>query len=579
MSDHSPSRRKQRRRAREILAEVRAERALARSHDSEPASSGDLNNTRWIPAGESVTIADHTITWGMIYVGDHLEDHDDARGSLGPDPSLILPHAPVSTRYRVFTDDDPRSYSLWNSSHRNQYLEWLESGRTETMDGDHMLTVFMWGLERRVYSTLLHADAEGEAALIEAEIYRLETRHSRMFSRYRPWSFVFRLLDVLDGTRMRSTVSGEDADPGSIPLPDYSQPDFFGTIRTSIAMGLYGATAHPIPPEWIAAMAVSHAITVYDDRAHRCKQEIHDLVMLRFPKRFPDGVIVPARQRLAPWPIASDNPALKNHQFDLSTIPELDNDSPEWQPVCELLDDVLHDLEPFMNATSPAGKFPDTMIRYLTLPTEMFDPTDNPVIQLQAWAKALLGEQQFVVAPAAEAIAFWSPSPTLRLTSAITTIIAETLEQSGIGMMPDPRFLGTDLRAAITMVLFRLPNHPPTEPSTAFPTAAALAAFAGMVIGADEPPMMEQVERAAQQVVQSIALSDVEIDYVTARLLWNANNAKGGRWLNLPASADQAQRLACFRWLYTLANDDGDISTNEAAKLRLIHELLRLEKD
>ncbi len=126
---------------------------------------------QWVPPGQSARVAGYDIPGGFIYIGTQLPS---AAGTI--EPALINPALPLGSDEpgRSGRDLDPApSYHLISPDSRAAYLAWLAGDRDCTSVPPGFVSLFFFGLERRV---LVDAAADPavrrELPAIAAEVRR-----------------------------------------------------------------------------------------------------------------------------------------------------------------------------------------------------------------------------------------------------------------------------------------------------------------------------------------------------------------------------------------------------------------------
>lgn len=136
-----------------------------------PARPRGFGNAKWIPFGQSCTVAGVVIPDGMVYVGTSLFTPNKT-----PDPGLIDPSKNVLKRKnqpQASIGEWP-SYVHVNPECRYAYLTWLAGGRKEPDADVGFVFLFLYGLERRVViDTVANSDAHADVPVIAAELRRL----------------------------------------------------------------------------------------------------------------------------------------------------------------------------------------------------------------------------------------------------------------------------------------------------------------------------------------------------------------------------------------------------------------------
>lgn len=132
------------------------------SQDDSPQFNG------WIPANQPITVGNHVIPGGLIYVGDRLPQTAHVHRA---ENCLINPRLAIASR------GDPGghtmgywpSYSEITAEARRSYLDWLAGPRSDPSTYIGYVFLYFYGLERR----LMLEKGAPDAGLIIAEVRRL----------------------------------------------------------------------------------------------------------------------------------------------------------------------------------------------------------------------------------------------------------------------------------------------------------------------------------------------------------------------------------------------------------------------
>lgn len=189
---------------------------------------------QWIPRGESIQVAGHSIEGGLFYVtGDLAAENWLVNASL--DASASDPDFEGE-----FIDFWP-VYSQMPEQCRTAYLTWLAEGRTRSNIHPAYILLFLYGLERRLILEKSQADAHA----ILAEIAHLSTSYRR----HRSVRKVVRQI-----AEAASLVLF-----GVLPHPDLSLLTGGDIIPISVkyALGSLASIGAPIPPNLLLAWVVN----------------------------------------------------------------------------------------------------------------------------------------------------------------------------------------------------------------------------------------------------------------------------------------------------------------------------------
>src|SRR5476651_289004 len=201
-------------------------------------------NAKWIPAGETVTVAEFSISGGLLYVGDVLGSYD------AQEPSLINPKLRIAKSH---VDVQERLMPYWPSYHsispeaRRGYLQWLAGGRNDPEADTGYVFLFFYGLERRAL-----LDAQGDSTT-SAEIPTIITEVHRLLDLYgdnrsfRGYATGF--LSHIEGTAVDPNLY-LGRPPEAVPI-GYEMP-----LPLRIALGQHAVNKHPMNADWAHAWAL-----------------------------------------------------------------------------------------------------------------------------------------------------------------------------------------------------------------------------------------------------------------------------------------------------------------------------------
>lgn len=250
---------------------------------------------RWIPPGEAVTVREQVIPGGMLYVGKNMKS---VRGYT-TEPSLINPALKTSIRAAFFSgtqEANPGSlFEMYQASYadatptaRRMYLDWLVGGRQDANLPESLVTLFLYGLERRTIENDGEDLGTDERQQIAAELKRLQ----KLFPKYSTFQSGtarllghFALLDVLEANRSIDAQALL-----ALPRTGYDTPQ-----DLEIALSRIHRDKQTLPALLALAWVWHDPNTPPRTAFLRCPDEMRRLWELRFPQLHPRGLKVTVR--------------------------------------------------------------------------------------------------------------------------------------------------------------------------------------------------------------------------------------------------------------------------------------------
>jgi len=210
------------------------------SFSSESFGSKIKANARWIHHGKSIKVVGYTIP-GMVYIG---KPSENMYSMYSIDPSLLNPKLPVDKDH---LDIEGRnigySYSDMPPENRAAYLEWLSEGRKNPDIDIEYVSVFFFGLERRLLIDSekgIVSDSE-EKEIIE-EINRLLELYGAKGGSFS--YFAINFLDFIKIKKMSCKAKAYELSP-RITAKTYEMP-----LLIKLALGQLYVEKKPISVEW-----------------------------------------------------------------------------------------------------------------------------------------------------------------------------------------------------------------------------------------------------------------------------------------------------------------------------------------
>lgn len=246
-----------------------------------PTAPAGFGRAKWVPAGESFTLAGLTIPGGLLYLGTSLPTPTGTN-----DPCLIDPSKSVAT-HGDFTERQMGywpSYSEISATARRAYLNWLVSGRSDPAADIGYVFLFFYGLERRAILDAAKDDAaKADWTSIAAELRRLLDIYGR-----KSGSFMKYAGSLLDWV----SLAEHPEKAYRKPIPAFPKNDEL-PLYVRVALGQAAVDKAPVPAQLALAWAKLDPAAYLRTPATRCGQEFDKLFVRKYQEVFGDGMVLP----------------------------------------------------------------------------------------------------------------------------------------------------------------------------------------------------------------------------------------------------------------------------------------------
>lgn len=342
---------------------VLADEPQTREHRIPAAPNDAGGNWKWVPAGESVSIAGFNLPGGMVYVGSGL------RGRYGEvEPALINPRLqvtaePVDVSLRL-TDYWP-SYSNITTDARRGYLQWLAGGRQDPDANIGYVFLFFYGLERRgLLDACSDPAAKADISAIKAEIHRLLGIYgdSNSFRRY--------------ATHFLSYIEAEHL-PAKVYLgapPVVTERSYELPLSLKLGLGQLAVDQQPVPASW--ALAWAHADPNISRRTAvtRCETEFAKLFRQKYAEAHGDGLVLRHNKTKLQFAYQPASGSLRGELFrrSIGDLPDVSAVKAPVQKLQALVDACTVALDPYSRFL---GRNPDkaqSLDGLLQLPVDLW---------------------------------------------------------------------------------------------------------------------------------------------------------------------------------------------------------------
>ena len=528
-----------------------------------PTAPNAFGSMRWIPAAESIEVANTTISGGMIYVG--TARTTDAGHS---DPCLIDPSLPVAAR-GDYTERDTGywpSYSSISTSARRAYLNWLADGRRDPEADVGYPFLFFYGLERRV---LVEADhdpvAKAELPLIAAELNRLLAIYgpkSGSFQRY-----AGELLNWIE-------LSGGTGKLYAKPIPQLART-YELPIYLRLALGQAATDGAPVPAPLALAWVRHDPGIALRTPAHRCAHQFDVLFQQMYAENFGDGLVLARNRTRLKFAYRPASSAFHGQEMTLSVgdLPDVSVVTGPTKKLQQLADTVTTELDAFSRFVGKTPDAADSLDALSLLPTALWP----------AQAKAAVAAFKTRVAGDTLLIPFQELLSALGGGSALNRnrhqALVKALESDHIGFEPDVLAGARTPKPESAVVLFELPPgevHARTTP--AYQAALLTLDLASAVAVADGEFSAKEIGHLDEQIQGWTHLTHDHRRRLMAHLrLLSAEPMTLAALKKRLEPLSQADKETIGSFMATVAQVDGTVSPDEVKLLEKLYKALGID--
>jgi uncharacterized tellurite resistance protein B-like protein len=526
-----------------------------------PDASKQNSDTRWVPAGESVTVSGLSLPSGMLYVGSALGRYD------AQEPSLINPKLRIAKSY---VDIEERLMSYWPSFHsispeaRRGYLQWLESGRRDPLADTGYVFLFFYGLERRVLvDAVSDPQLKAEIPLIVKEVQRLLSIYGDNRS-FRGYAEGF--LDYLSNTTVDPNLYL--GPPPKVAAYSYEMP-----LPLRIGLGQHASKKRPLGADWALAWALADPNISKRTPVTRCKEVFSTLFKLKYESSHPGGLILAQNKTKLKTSYRAASAVLMAPSLSLGDIPDVMATSGTRKILQLLVELCTSELEPFSRYLGRNPESAEALEGLLQLPVTLW-PTA---------ARTELDELQTQIGDDLIVMSFGELAGRFKSAGALSRdkvlALARALESLHIGMEPDVLAGSRTPKAEDRIALFvTQPEDGSLRASAAYNAASVTLDLASAVASADGDTSNEEVTLLAHHIDSWSHLSIAHRKRLKAHLQIQIQQPPTLASLKKkldPLTVEAKRTIASF--LAHLAQADGIVSPSEVKLLERVYKALQLD--
>ncbi|UVM36123.1 TerB N-terminal domain-containing protein [Pseudomonas sp. B21-017] len=526
-----------------------------------PDASKQKSDTRWVPAGESVTVSGFSLPGGMLYVGSALGRYD------AQEPSLLNAKLRIAKSY---VDIEERLMPYWPSFHsispeaRRGYLQWLEGGRRDPLADTGYVFLFFYGLERRaLVDAVSDPQVKAEIPLITKEVQRLLDIYGDNRS-FRGYAEGF--LDYL---------SNQALDPNLYlgPPPDAVAYSYEMPLPLRIGLGQHASNKRPLDADWALAWALADPNISKRTPVTRCKDVFAALFKLKYTSTHPAGLILAQNKTKLKASYRPASAVLMAPAVNLGDLPDVMATSGTRKNLQLIVELCTSELEPYSRYLGRNPESAEALEGLLQLPVALWP----------APARAELDDLQHRIGDDLIAMSFGELAGRFKSAGALSRdkvlALARALESLHIGMEPDVLAGSKTPKAEDQIALFvTQPEDGSLRASAAYNAASVTLDLASAVASADGDTSNEEVTMLGQHIDSWSHLSVAHRKRLKAHLRIQIQQPPTLASLKKkldPLTVEAKRAIASF--LAHLAQADGTVSPSEVKLLERVYKALQLD--
>ena len=430
-----------------------------------------IQNAKWVPAGESVTIAGYEINEGMIYVGSHLSArYGQQEPSLIDTTKKVARTANLSERLMGYWP----SYSDISPEARGAYLQWLASGRKDPDADVGYVFLFFYGLERRVLiDSQKDESALNQIPAIRQEVERLLTLYESKSGSVR--NYLSSFLQFLDLRDIHGNIYAN-------PLPKLSST-YELPFYLRLALGQTAVDSVPVPVHLALAWVLYDPMISKKTPVTRCPEEFSKIFSLKYSQTFHDGLRLSVNKTKLKFYYRPASNALAGADIQtdpLGNIPDVAAVTGPQKKLQKIVDECIVELDSYSRFL---GRNPDkknAIESLLLLPPSLWPDTAH--MELEKIKTQVDKEHQLITV--SDLLGKFGDEAELSKDKLVS--LAKALESEKIGMEPDIISYSIALKASDNILLYAMKSGVPDIRTTAaYQTAVLTLQLAAAVANSD----------------------------------------------------------------------------------------------
>jgi len=453
--------------------------------ESIPSGEARTSADCWLPIGAETSIGPYRITCGMVYVGRQLpslEGNTIEPALIDPNRSIEPAEADCTSRMLEYWSN----YSFASAAARASYLQWLTTGRCNPAADIGYVFLYFYGLERRALAdAATDPAAKGEIPGIRQEVERLRGIYAqnRSFDRY---SATF--LEYLEA----SQAAGEDPTDCVSPPPLVRYQMSFALRR---GLGRFAKQRQPLPDRWAFAWYHNDPRTRLPAAATRCPDQFESLFKHEYRRVAGEGLTLPGastRLKITYRPASSSFGRVLVQTIDLPDVTVLGSRYAKLDGIATSCFEQLAAYSRYLGR-NPEGH--SDFAALMLLPTVLWP---DKVQQALAAHRQSPEDRGVRTLKLRELLAAFGHGAELGRSA--YNALCRALEQSQLGLEPDPRFGGSvpELDEPVAVFATQPPDASPEDlslPALMLQMAAAVASADGQFSDAEAQVLTAELQR------------------------------------------------------------------------------------
>jgi uncharacterized tellurite resistance protein B-like protein len=529
-----------------------------------PKAPKGYGKATWVPAGESIQIAGHTIVGGMLYVGSSLPTPSGEN-----DPSLIDPSKPVADK-GDFTERQTGywpSYSHITPAARAAYLHWLADGRRNPEADIGYVFLFFYGLERRaLVDSKANADAKQDWPQIKEELLELLSVYGASSGSF--GNYARNLLNLLQFADYPPKLY-------EAPIPSFSRASEL-PLHLRVALGQAAADGVPVPAR-LALEWVRLAPDVYlRTPTVRCAKQFEMLFIEKYSQIFGAGIALPCNKTKLKFvyrPASAGFHGYQEIKLSFGDIPDVAVLTGPIKKLFPIVEEATKELAPYSRFIGRNPESASSLEALLQLPPALWPENVQSAFQD---LKTRMGSGNVM-------LTFQGLLGALEAKTTLTkdkiASLARALEAMSIGMEPDVIGGAKAPKPEDKIVLFNVPAGEQSLRSTpAYLAALVTLQLCAAVAAANGEFGKEEAKHLREQVVSwsHLKLNDRRRLLAQLRLLSTAPVPLSTLKKKLEPLAPAA-RETIAGFIATVAQTAGMVTPAEVSMLERVYRTLGVE--
>ena len=326
----------------------------------------------WHPPGTSASIADTTVTDGMIYVGKASGSYSQYDGCV-IDPNLPLGVAAAAEPLGYWP-----SYQNISQNCRKRYLEWLGDGKRAADIDIGYVFLYFYGLERRL---IIEAPPATEVEALSQELQRLRSLYSsnRSFNGYSA-----RLLEAVTFLRDAKSHNSEIFVPDLVVAAGEMRP----ALKLAIAREVVSGRALGFELAVAALIGMRDFCASHRQVLDHAREPFLKVLRARFVASFPSGFVM--RNRKDSQLAVTYRGATSGLYVDLAAKAGLsglpDPETLTWTKLLTLAEAVANELAPLAKLLAYYPTRANSLAALVNCPVEL---RDSIAVDARRWIDGL----------------------------------------------------------------------------------------------------------------------------------------------------------------------------------------------